>query len=327
MPAYTCVAVAEAARWAGYRPVFADIDAQGVNMTRDTLAAGFTSGTTAVVLTHQFGVPCDVDAMLPLCRRRGVFVVEDAAAAIGAKYGGIPVGSFGDAAVVSFQRTKVVAADCGGALMLDDDRLAKRVLERSEKWPGRGVVAPLTGALAWAILMSPTLYSLLVQPMLGLCGKGSAFQVVRPGNSPPKPAQMPATTAALCARQMPRLAENVAQRRRLARVYEASLTDVSGVWLPRVEPKAEPAWIQYPIAVGDRRTALCRHLAREGFDAATTFRYSCTDTYGLTALPNAAWSANAIVGLPTYPSLSEMQAAEIAESVKRFAAGRGAEGE
>ena len=68
VPAYTCIAVPEAVTRAGWNPVLVDIASGSVNMTRETLAASLTPDTRVVLLTHQFGIPSDIEPILERCR-------------------------------------------------------------------------------------------------------------------------------------------------------------------------------------------------------------------------------------------------------------------
>jgi len=102
VPSLSFIATANAARYVGARPVFADVDAATLNLTPDTVAPVLTERTRAVILVDQAGVPADLDAMRKLCEPRGIAIVEDAACAAGAEYRGRPVGAGADLATFSF---------------------------------------------------------------------------------------------------------------------------------------------------------------------------------------------------------------------------------
>ena len=126
LPSFTFAATAHAVVWNGLRPVFADVDA--ATLTLSTAAARQASGvrTAAILATHTFGTPCDVDGLEALARERGAALFFDAAHAFGARAGGRPVGSFGDAEVFSLSATKPLVAGEGGLIATDDDLLAER---------------------------------------------------------------------------------------------------------------------------------------------------------------------------------------------------------
>src|SRR5262249_50740081 len=109
-PALTFWVMPEMARVAGLTPVFADVDPASFNMTAAGLARAITPRTVAVVPTHLWGLPCDMDEITAIARAHGLAVIEDCAHALGAEYHGRPVGTFGDAAIFSFQMLKPLNA-------------------------------------------------------------------------------------------------------------------------------------------------------------------------------------------------------------------------
>jgi dTDP-4-amino-4,6-dideoxygalactose transaminase len=318
-PTYNCIAVPEAVTWAGCRPAFADIGPGSINMTPETLQAAITPETTAVLLTHQFGIPCDIDAMLAICRAHGLLAIEDAAPAIGARTRDRLVGTIGDAAIISFHRTKVIAGGDGGALLLDDDALAARVatLVGAQDTPGSAAAAGK--ALAWAGVMHPAAYSPLHWLHARLRGD-VLFEVVTPESAPPDGlfATCAPFTAALVSAQWPRLEANLARRRRLAAIYQAELAGVPGIGVPEVAADAAPAWIQFPIFVTEK-AQLYRRLLRRGIDLSWTFRYSCADSYPCPPMPNARRAAESVLGLPTYPRLTDAAAECICAAITQCA--------
>src|SRR5213080_3795552 len=98
LPALTFWVVPELARVAGLKVVFADVDPATFTLDPRAFEQAVTPNTRAVVPTHLYGLPCDMDAIMAIASRHGVKVVEDCAHAVGATYDGKPIGAFGDAA-------------------------------------------------------------------------------------------------------------------------------------------------------------------------------------------------------------------------------------
>src|SRR5258706_14834335 len=122
------VATAAAIVLAGARPVFVDIKEDG-NMDPASFEAAITPLTRAVVPVHIAGRPARMREILRIAERRGVFVVEDAAQAVGAQLEGQRVGSFGNAACFSLNPLKnLYAYGDGGVVTTDDAELAKRIV-------------------------------------------------------------------------------------------------------------------------------------------------------------------------------------------------------
>lgn len=116
LPTYVCSAVLHAVQATGARPVPVDVLPDG-NLDPEAARASAGPRTRAVVLTHAFGLPADLDAVL----RLGVPVVEDIAQSLGARYRGGPVGSFGDVTVCSFYATKLITSGGEGGMVLSRD--------------------------------------------------------------------------------------------------------------------------------------------------------------------------------------------------------------
>ncbi|MDR7399806.1 MAG: DegT/DnrJ/EryC1/StrS family aminotransferase [Armatimonadota bacterium] len=116
VPTYVCSAVLHAVQAVGARPVPVDVLPDG-NLDPDAARASASPRTRAVVVTHAFGRPADLDAVL----RLGVPVVEDIAQSLGARYRGRLVGSFGDVAVCSFYATKLITSGGEGGMVLAKD--------------------------------------------------------------------------------------------------------------------------------------------------------------------------------------------------------------
>ena len=107
---------------------YADVDPATLGLSAATVEAALTGATRAVVATHLYGLMCDVEGIVELCRGRGIAVVEDCAQAAGARRGGLRAGAFGDAAAFSFYPTKNLAAiGDGGAVVTDDRAIDERV--------------------------------------------------------------------------------------------------------------------------------------------------------------------------------------------------------
>lgn len=110
----------------GAIPVFADVDPATCNVTSDSIEQVLSSRTKAVVVTHLFGNPCDMTAIMRLCKSRGIAVIEDCAQAFGARHAGQLVGTFGDLGCFSLQQGKHITTGEGGLVVSSCDKLARR---------------------------------------------------------------------------------------------------------------------------------------------------------------------------------------------------------
>jgi dTDP-4-amino-4,6-dideoxygalactose transaminase len=120
----------------GAIPVFADVDPLTMNVTADTVAARLSERTRAIVATHLFGNPCQMDDILALAGEHGIPVIEDSAQAYGALSRGRPVGTLGAIGCFSAQQGKHITSGEGGFVVTDDASLARRMRVFVNKaWP------------------------------------------------------------------------------------------------------------------------------------------------------------------------------------------------
>jgi dTDP-4-amino-4,6-dideoxygalactose transaminase len=125
---FTFVATTEAIGMVGATPVFADIDPLTLNFDPGAIEAAVTPKTKAILPVHLYGQPCHMDPIMDTARRHGLYVVEDAAQALGATYKGRQVGSFGDAGCLSFFPSKNLGGfGDGGMVVTNNDEVAQRV--------------------------------------------------------------------------------------------------------------------------------------------------------------------------------------------------------
>jgi dTDP-4-amino-4,6-dideoxygalactose transaminase len=120
---HTFVATAEAILHAGATPVFVDVDERSYNIDATQIERGITAKTRAIMPVHLYGRPADMDKIMGVAEERSLLVVEDAAQAHGATFGGHNVGSIGDAGAFSFYPGKNLGAlgDAGAIVTKRDD--------------------------------------------------------------------------------------------------------------------------------------------------------------------------------------------------------------
>ena len=128
VPPLTFYATASAVLMVGAKPVFADVDPKTYNISPESVNERLTAKTKAVIPVHLLGMPVDMENLMEvLPGDRKVWVIEDNAQGIGAKYKGKLTGTFGDASILSFQETKTITTGEGGAVLTNDKRIAEKV--------------------------------------------------------------------------------------------------------------------------------------------------------------------------------------------------------
>ena len=124
---FSYVATTSSIVWEGCQPVFVDIDVNTFNIDPDLIEAAITPKTSAILATHVFGNPCDVETIQAIADKHGLKVIYDAAHAFGVTYKGKSVFEYGDISATSFHATKLFHTIEGGAVFTKDPELLKRM--------------------------------------------------------------------------------------------------------------------------------------------------------------------------------------------------------
>ncbi len=219
MPALTFVATANAATYTGAVPVFAEVRGpHDLTVDPADVARRITPRTRAITVMHYAGYPVDMGAISDLARAHGLAVVEDAAHAPGATYGGRALGTLGDLGCFSFFSNKNLVVGEGGMVVTDRDDLADRIrLMRSH-----GMTT-----LTWDRHR----------------GHASSYDVVSPGFN----YRMDEIRAALGLVQLGRLDANNARRGALVAQYRTLLAGVPGITMPFAQPHGTSAYHIMPV--------------------------------------------------------------------------------
>ena len=125
---FSWVATAYSVAYTGAKCVFVDIDPDTWTIDPACIRKAITSKTKAIMLVHSFGQPAEMDEILNTAKEYGLFVIEDAAPAIGSEYKGKRVGSFGDISCFSFQGAKMTVSGEGGIMLTDNEDLYNKAL-------------------------------------------------------------------------------------------------------------------------------------------------------------------------------------------------------
>lgn len=127
VPTVTYIATANAVRYCGATPVLVDVDPSTMNINPEEIAPKITPKTRGIIPVHLYGHPADMEAINQIAHRHGLWVVEDAAEAHGAKVLGRKVGGLGNCATFSFFGNKIITTGEGGMVTTDDDELAEKL--------------------------------------------------------------------------------------------------------------------------------------------------------------------------------------------------------
>lgn len=124
---YTFPSTSHAICHHGAKPVFVDVEPDTFNIDVEQIESRITGRTRAILPVHFAGHPCDMDGILDVARRHNLYVIEDAAHALGSSYKGRPIGSIGDITCFSFYATKNLCTGEGGMAVMNQESWAKRM--------------------------------------------------------------------------------------------------------------------------------------------------------------------------------------------------------
>lgn len=126
MPSFTFPSTANACLLRGAQPVFVDVRSDTLNIDETRIEAAITKRTRAIIVVHYAGVACDMNAIMDIAERHGLIVIEDAAQAFLASYGGRALGTIGHFGTFSFHATKNISCGEGGALLVNNERFLQQ---------------------------------------------------------------------------------------------------------------------------------------------------------------------------------------------------------
>ncbi len=324
-PSYTCVVVQHATLLSGNVPVFVDNTMIDYNMDLDQLAAAITPRTGAILATHLFGFPLDLDRLRAVVAAaeqrlgRKIWLIQDCAHAFGARWKGRLVGNDGDAALFGLNISKILSSIFGGMLTFTDRALAGRI----RAWRDAHLV-PATGVksasrLAYLLATYPAFekapYGVVhfLQYQTSLLDRlTKAYHRDEEVRFPPDAGeQMLPIEARVGSAQLEKYDWIIERRRALAARYTAGLTGVPGWTLP---PAIEGAtYSHYPVRVANRQ-ATVDHFAAHGVHLGEVIEYSVAHLRAYQSyasgreFPNARYCSTHLVNLPIHPQLTDADA-------------------
>jgi dTDP-4-amino-4,6-dideoxygalactose transaminase len=303
---HSFIATANAVRYCGAMPVFVDVQRETFNIDPMTIEDAIGPRTRAILAVHQFGMPCDLKAILDIASRRGVPVIEDAACAVGSEIRwndrwdrvGRPHGLI---ACFSFHPRKLLSTGDGGMVTTADPELDRRV--RLLRHHGMSISDTVRHAASTVVQEE--------YPVMGYNYRMTDIQ------------------AAIGREQLKRLPAIVSRRRELASRYRERLDGVAGVQLP-VEPEwARTNWQSFTVRVEAGRQ---REIMQRLLDAGIATRRGAMNAHREAAYPSGTWRSvgplrqseeaqETGVVLPLFHQLAESDQDRVIEELKRAAGG------
>ena len=329
--AFTCTAVPAALIWQGATPVWVDCD-DTYNMDVGKIETAVTENTKAIIVQHTFGTPANMDAVMKLADKHHIAVIEDCAHALGAAYHDKQVGSFGDVAIFSFGRDKVVSSVSGGLVSTNQKVIKRKLKKRVEqlKTPSMGYIAKQLFHIIFFTFWVLPLYRIGVGKVLHGFARAvrlTSYAVTAGEKKLEKPEHMPARLPNALARialsQLRRLDHFNTKRRTIAEQYEQTIS--RGTFQKQPE-KAESMYLRVGLEVTDKKNFLkkAQHHGMYLGDWYNDPIYPLAVAYEKInyttgSCPRAEQLAQSAINLPTYPRLTPKQIQKVIDFTNNHA--------
>jgi perosamine synthetase len=273
LPAFTHPATVLCVMNVGLTPVLVDVDRRTFNTNADLLAQGLSPKTKVLMPVSWGGYPLDMAPIMALGRERGLWVIEDAACALGTSYDGRPTGSHADMTVFSFHPRKLIALGDGGAVSTNNEELYKTLKKLKH---------------------------------FGAVVEGGKASFVSPGGN----YRLSNVLAAMGIPQIKRLDQTIARRTEKAEYYNKLFASLDWVQVPSVPPQMKPNYQSYCLAMQPRlRDLLLSSLRPLGIEVQIA-TYSidrepvCANVRKVGDLTGSHFLADGLLTLPLHPRLT-----------------------
>lgn len=285
-PAHSWISTTETITQAGGSVVFCDTEAAHYTIDPARIEALITPRTVGIIPVHLYGQPADMDPIMAIARKHGLWVIEDCAQAHLAHYRGRQVGRFGTVASYSFYPGKNLGAmGDAGALTTDDAALAERMA--------------------------------MIARHGGLTKGDHQIEGVN--------SRLDGLQAAILSVKLPHLRGWTARRQQVAAEYGRLLAGIPGLTLPRVADGREHVYHLY-VVQHERRDALARHLAERGIQTVVNYPVALPFLPAYARFghrpgdfPAAHANQSRILSLPIYPEVTAVQLQTVASTIGEFA--------
>ncbi len=286
----------------GAIPVFADILPNSFHIDPQQIERKITKRTKAIIPVHFGGLPCDMDAIMNIARKHHLYVIEDAAHAVGGQYKGKKIGTIGDFTCFSFYVTKNMTTAEGGMVTTDEEEKAKMIDQMSR-------------------------HGIDLDPWQRHSNREfKYYEVVYPGYK----YNMTDLAASMGLHQLKKMDEFLESRRRCVGMYGRQLQNLSEVVLPRAPVDGEHAWHLYPILVKPECLKITRDqfveaLCKENVGVGVHYRaihlqkyYRERFHYERGNYPNAEFVSDRVLSLPLSSGMSDEDVQDTVEAVRKL---------
>ena len=334
LPGYTCVMNVNPIKYLGAKPVYVDIEPATFNIDINLLRDKITPRTKAIIAQHTYGYPCDMDAIMKIAGASGIPVIEDCCLALGSKYKGRMVGTFGKASYFSSQWNKPYTTGLGGMVITNDTELAATIQSLCESQmcrPSSGEVFMLRAQLAiYRLLIYPRTTALAQNVFRYLTKKGAVVGSSSTNEFQPVMAEdffksICKVQARSGLRQLKKISVNIRHRKEMVQFYDQLLEQKQ--WPARQYDTSitEPVMVRYPVRI-DKKNEAIEQAAKAGIELGSWFESPLHPIetplevydYKRGSCPQAEKAAQEVVNLPLHPRVGEKTIRRTVEFITGF---------
>ena len=288
LPSFTFTSTGHALLWNNIKPVFIDIDPETFNIDPRLIEKKITKNTSAILATHVFGNPCDIDAIAAIAQKHNVKVVYDAAHALGARYKNKSVACFGDASIFSFTPTKVLSTAEGGLAVARNKAMMRQLR----------------------------------------LGRNNGDSINRQEEFLGITARMSELSAIVGIESLKGFDTHLRRRVKMVQLYHQNLSEVAGVSFQKIMPNSASSYKDMAIVIDDSvfgvsRDRLIKELSKKNIQAKVYFdpplhKKKVYDPYKNIHLPNTEYINEHIISLPLSSHMREKDVITVCAAIKKI---------
>lgn len=289
VPAYTFPATANVVELVGAKPILVDVDLDTYNIQIESIEEAISTRTKAIIPVHLFGNPADMDPIMEIAKEYSLYVIEDAAGALGSTYKGRKCGTIGHIGCFSFHPRKIVTTAEGGMVVTNDDDLAENVCALRNH---------------------------------GMKAVGSKVDFIRAGFN----YRMNEIEAVLGIIQMREIQDIISERQKLAELYVDALKSIPSISFQKILPNSMSVWQAFVVRFGDRDSGSILKVLQDANIEANIGTYALhlldfySKKYGYKSsdYPNAAELYFRSLALPFYNKMTTEDIKQVANALRRI---------
>lgn len=329
LPGFTCIVVPNAITYLRGKPVYVDIDPRTYNIDPMKIEKSITKKTKVIIAQHTFGIPSEMDRILEIARKHGLYVIEDSCHALGSLYKGREVGSLGDAAFFSSQWSKPVTSGLGGWAIVNNADLEERMRHVCTSFTGPSCREDIMLRLQYLIFSTFVIPSVfwLAQSSYRTLSRwgitlGSSSKCELESEMPPGYEKvMSSWQRDVLSKKMEKIDIAISHRKSITVLYE-NLLKSSGFNSCDVAEHCDPVFLRYPLLVPNKAKVL-RAARRRRIELGDWFvspvhpNYEGWEKVGYKKgmCPEAEKLCEQVINLPTHQRIGTAEAKQIVEFV------------